>query len=64
MEIDSIREWPQVEHGDIYNHLILSRASDGEETEKFKSMDSYFKIFFLFYDYFKSGSVGIFFNSP
>ena len=26
-----IREWPQVEHGNIYNHLILSRAFDGEE---------------------------------
>ena len=23
---DDIREWPQVEHGNIYNHWILSRA--------------------------------------
>ena len=28
---DDICEWPQVEHVEIYNHLILSRACDGEE---------------------------------
>ena len=22
-----IREWPQVEHGNIYNHLILANSS-------------------------------------
>lgn len=31
---DDIREWPQVEYGDIYNYLILSRACDGEKNEK------------------------------
>lgn len=47
---DDIREWPQVEYGDIYNHLILSRACDGEKMKNYKSLDSY--------NYFKSGSVG------
>lgn len=47
---DDIREWPQVEYGDIYNYLILSRACDGEEMKNYKSLDSY--------NYFKSGSVG------
>ena len=27
--------WPQVEHGDIYNHLILSRACDGKEIKNY-----------------------------
>ena len=36
--------------GNIHNHLILSRACDGEEMKKHISMDSY--------HYFKSGSVG------
>ena len=44
-----IREWPQVEHGNIYNHLILSQTCDGEEMKKYRSMVSY--------DYLKSVSV-------
>lgn len=47
---DDIRDWPQVEYGDIYNFLVLSRACDGEEMKNCKSLDSY--------NYFKSGSVG------
>lgn len=38
---DDIGEWPQVEHDDIHNHLILSRACAGEEMKNLKSMDSY-----------------------
>ena len=53
--MDDIRKWPQVEHVDIYNHLILSRASNGKEIKSYHSMDSN--------DYFQSGSVGKFFNS-
>ena len=39
----------EIEHVDIYNHEIFSRACDGEEMINYKLMDSY--------DYCKSGSV-------
>lgn len=32
---DDIREWPQLEYGDIYNYMVLSRACDGEEMKNY-----------------------------
>ena len=55
---DDIRKWLQEEQGNIYYHLILSRACDGEEMKKYKSIDSYdiLPIWVV--------PVGKFFNSP
>ena len=54
---DDIRGWPNVQHINMYDHLMLSRACDGEEMKKYKSMDSY--------DYSKRGSLEKeYINSP
>lgn len=45
-----MKELPSDEYGDIYNYLILNRASDGEQMIHYKSLDSF--------NYFKSGCVG------
>ena len=48
--IDDMRDWPDIQYGDIYNYLVSNKACDGLEMKNYKSMDSY--------NYFKSGSVG------
>lgn len=47
--IDGMRSWPNVMYGDIYNYLISSKAVDGQEMKRFKSLQSD--------NYFQSGNV-------
>ena len=54
-----ISEWPQVEHGNIYTHLILSRACDGKEMEKWKNTNRLIVMIIL-----RVVPLGKFFNSP
>ena len=46
---DNTKLWPSITYGDIYNHLIETKAVDGKAMKCFKSLDSF--------NYFLSGWV-------